>query len=244
MSQLEEMKSCGLVICEDTILVKYWVSQATSMVGQNVGNIDRVLEEDMESKVLKIALMSETIKNNPDGLNQDWGCAKSLAESFGVSRKWAKKIIREMTSQKSPTVIATWSKKKTVVDTIWHGLVQEFCLAKPVCREVPGEGVSIAYGKWTEKFIRQFSIKDIFKLFKLKYPDFEYELCTFYKVVLKNLVKPSLQDVKQNTCPLHENVKWGIKAFNRFVNKNKAKDLRVPSSTLDICLQFICSPDE
>ena len=95
--------------------------------------------------------------------------------------------------------------------------------------------MSVAYGKRSEKF-RQFSIKDIHKLFKLKYPDFDYKLSTFHKLIPKNLVK-------QNICPLHENVKRNVKAFNRFAKKNKLIHLALPSSTLYICRQFICNPN-
>ena len=129
------------------------------------------------------------------------------------------------------------------MDTKWPDLVNEFCFTKPICREAPGERVSVAYGKRSEKFIRQFSIKDIHKLFKLKYPDFDYKLSTFHKLIPKNLVKPSMRDVKQNICRLHENVKRSVKAFNRFAKKNKLMNLALPSSTLDICLQFICNPN-
>ena len=82
-----------MVIFEDTIPVKYWVSQATDMVGQNFGNISRVLEQDMESKVVKIALISETIRrNNPDAVNQN--CQLRV----GISRKLAEKVIQETTN--------------------------------------------------------------------------------------------------------------------------------------------------
>ena len=57
----------------------------------------------------------------------------------------------------------------------------------------------------------------------------------FRKFVPKNLVPPTLRDVKQNVCPL--------KAYNRFLVKNKAKDLQLPVSTIDICLLFICNPN-
>ena len=88
MFQLEECKSCSFVIHECAIPVKYWVDQ-------DAGNIGRVLEQDMESKVLKIALMSKAIKNNPDAVNQDRGCAKALAESFDSSRKLVKKLSKK-----------------------------------------------------------------------------------------------------------------------------------------------------
>ena len=197
----------------------------------------------MGNKILKVALMCESIRSDPATINEDRGCAKSLGESFGVSRKMAKKVIQETASETSPNITASRSRKLTVMDTKWPALITEICLTKPVCQEAPGESMSVAYGKRSKKFITQFSIKDIHKLFKLKYPDFDYGLSTFHKLIPKNLVKPSMRDVKQNTCPMHENVKRSVKAFNHFVKKNKLRNLVLPSSTLDICLQFICNPD-
>ena len=37
-------------------------------------------------------------------------------------------------------------------------------------------------------------------------------------------------------------MKRSIRALHRFFNKNKAKDLIVPTSTTDICLKIICPP--
>lgn len=147
----------------------------------------------------------------------------------------ANKIIQEAKE------IVCRAKQMNVMDSKWPNLVQEFCFTKPICRKAPGETVSVGYGKRSEKFIRQFSTKDIHKLFRLKYPDFHYELTTFRKLIPKNLVKPSMWDIKQNTCPLHENVKRSVKGFNRFARKNKL--ISLPSSTIDICLCLICNPN-
>ena len=172
------------------------------------------------------------------------GALFGLTKSFNVSFKLTKKVVEGTANCKSPQDLAERARKPTVMDTTWPDIVSEFCLTKPICREAPGESVSVGYGKRSEKFIRQFSIAQIFKLFKLKYPDFNYELTTFRKLVPANLVKPSMQDVKQNTCPLHENVKRCIRAFNRFARRNKANNLIIPKSTIDICLELICNPDK
>ena len=184
--------SCGIVIQEEAIPVKYRVAEAAAFVGRNIGQIGNTSEADIDNKMLKVALMSEAVKRNPAAINEDRGCAKSLAESFDISGKIEKKVIQETASETSPKIIASRSKKLTVMDTKWPALVNEFCFTKLICREAPGESVSVAYGKRSEKFIRQFSIKDIHKLFKLKYPDFDY------KLIPKNLVKPSMRDMKQN----------------------------------------------
>ena len=138
--------------------------------------------------------------------------------------------------------MAKKKKRKDIDDTEWPQRITEFCLTKPVCRECPGESVSIGYGERAEKFIRQFSISEIYELFIIKYPEFSYKLSTFRKLVPKNLVQPSLRDVKQNTCRLHKNVKRSVKALNRFFKKNKAKHLLLPTSTIDLSLQIICPP--
>ena len=64
----------------------------------------------------------------------------------------------------------------------------------------------------------------------------------FLALVTKNLVQATLKDVAHNTCLLHENVKRSIKALNRFFKKNKAKDLIIPTSTINVSLKMICSP--
>ena len=101
--------------------------------------------------------------------------------------------------------------------------------------------MSIGYGVRLEKYIRQFSVGEIFNLFRITHPDFPFQLTTFRKHVPKNLVAASLRDVKRNTCPLHENVKRSVSALNRFFIKTKAKE-RVVSSTIDLCLEGICKP--
>ena len=240
--QLDELKSCGLNVHEKAIPVRHRVAEAAAHVGKNIGDIGNTSEKDMDNKILKVSLITETIKKNPEAINRDYGCAKSLATSFGVSEKMAKKLIQEA-NEKSPKEIASRVKKQTIMDSNWPDLVQQFCFTKPICREAPGESVSVAYGKRSEKFIRQFSIKDIHKLFCLKYPQFNYELSTFRKLIPKNLVKPSMRDIKQNTCPLHENVRRSVKGFNRFAKKNKLKNLVLPTSTIDVCLNLICNPN-
>ena len=141
MTQLDELKSCGIVIQEEAIPVKYRVAEAAAFVGRNIGHIGNTSEADID-KVLIVALMSEAVKRNPAANNEDRGCAKSLAECFGVSRKIAKKVIQETASETSQKIIASRSKKLTVMDTKWPALVNEFCFTKPICREAPGECVS------------------------------------------------------------------------------------------------------
>ena len=85
-------------------------------------------------------------------------------------------------------------------------------------------------------------MSEIFDFFVIKHPQFPYEKSTFRTLVPKNLVAPTLRDVKRNVCPIYENVDRAIKAFNQFVRKNKVKELSLPSSTLDICLLMVCIP--
>ena len=75
----------------------------------------------------------------------------------------------------------------------------------------------------------------------MKYRTFPYKLTMFLALVTKNLVQATLKDVVHNTCLLHENVKRSIKALNWFFKKNKAKDLIIPTSTIDASLKMICS---
>ena len=134
------------------------------------------------------------------------------------------------------------NSRLSISDTEWPKVVADFCLDKPICREAPGETVSISYGERAEKYIRQFSVEEIYNFFMIKYPDFPRKLTVFRTLIPKNLVAPTLRDVKGNICPLHENVTRAIRAFNRFSQKNKVKDLSLPKSTIDICLKIICNP--
>lgn len=159
-----------------------------------------------------------------------------------IAFKSAKHLTLASGEGKSKVEMAKKKKRKDIGETEWPHWITEFCLTKPVCRECPGESVSVGYGKRAEKFIQQFSISEIYKLFMMKFPEFSYKLSTFRKLVPKNLVQSSLRDVKQNTCLLHENVKRSVKALNRFFKKNKAKNLLLPTSTIDLCLELICPP--
>ena len=97
----------------------------------------------MDNKILKVALLNETIKKNPEVINTNRGCAKSLATSFGVSTKMAKKVIQEA-NEKSPKEIAIRSKRPTVMDTNWPDLVQQFCLTKHILMDaVVSTGVTV-----------------------------------------------------------------------------------------------------
>ena len=124
----------------------------------------------------------------------------------------------------------------------FYGGFFAFCFTKPICREAPGESVSVKYGDRAEKYIRQFSIQEIFNFFRIKHPDFDHQLSTFRTLVPKNLVPATLRDVKRNTCPIHENVQRCIKAINRFFRKHNAPELVLPKSTLDVSLKLICNP--
>ena len=194
-----------------------------------------------KSKVVKVGLLNKSLEGID--VNQR-GIAHALASSFNIHHTTAKRLITYSAEGRSVTEMTSQSKRKEVNETEWPNIITEFCLTKPICREAPGETVSVGYGQRAEKYIRQFSVSEIYGFFMLKYPKFNYQLSTFRKLVPKNLVVPSLRDVKQNVCPLHENVKRSISAINSFFKKNSAKDLLLPSSTIDICLQIICSPSE
>lgn len=191
------------------------------------------------NKVVKIGVM-EKILDVVDVA--EYGAKTAVADTMKIAFKSAKRLTLASGEGKNKVEMAKKKKKKDIGDTEWPQQIKEFCLTKPVCRECPGESVSIGYGERAEKFIRQFSISEIYELFVMKFPDFPYKLSTFRSLVPKNLVQPSLRDVKQNTCPLHENVKRSVKALNRFFKKNKAKNLLLPTSTIDLCLQIICLP--
>ena len=238
-NKLDELgSSCGITINETHIPSNLRVLKGIDQVVQSVNSLRNL---DTEHKMIKTAVMSETVKKCSISTD-DRGCIQSLVSTFGVHKSTAKRVILDTEKGKSTHDILKRAKRKEVKDTKWPEIIKKFCLTKPICREAPGESVSVSYGERAEKFIRQFSVSEIFNFFLVKHPEFPYQLSTFRTLVAKNLVAPSLRDVKRNTCPLHENVKRCIKALNRFLIKNKAKELCVPQSTLDICLYLICKP--
>ena len=105
---------------------------------------------------------------------------------------------------------------------------------------------NLSGGSWGNSFgqVRQFSVEEIFKLFCQKYKNFPCKLTTFRQYIPKNLVAPSLRDFKQNTRPLHENLRRSIAALNRFFIANKAHDLLIPTSTISLSLLGICKPPD
>ena len=203
------------------------------------------LEEviDFTSDSAKIDVMTNAAKDGKQSIHNR-GDATSLASMFSISRTYASKILKCIDEGTIANLYVKSRKSGGVEQSQWPELIKVFCLTKPVCREVPGETVSIGYGKRAEKYIRQFSIEEIFQLFCLKYKDFPSKLTTFRRFVPKNLVSPSLRDIKRNTCPLHGNLKRSAAALNRFFIKQKAKDLVISSSTIDLCLLGICQPKD
>ena len=153
-------------------------------------------------------------------------------------------MIKDSAEGKTVEELVQPKKRKDINETEWPSIVEEFCLTKPICRKAPGETVSVGYGQRAEKYIRQFSVEEIFAFFMQKHPEFSSCLSTFRRLVPKNLVRPTLRDVKQNTCPLHENVTRSLVAINRFFRKKKVKDMLLPSSTIDVCLEIICRPSD
>lgn len=183
-------------------------------------------------------MITEAIKSPAISEYSGFGCVKTLEDHFSMDHWVAKRVIDGVVNKKkTEKEIVKRASRQDVNDTEWPKIVENFCLTKPICREAPGESVSVSYGQRAEKFIRQFAVEEIFNFFMLKYPDFPYRLP-------KNLVPPSLCDVQRNVCPLHENVKRALKSFNRFMKKNKCKELALPLSTIDICLVMICHPND
>ena len=228
--------SCGIVINPTVLPARVRLSNVFTEEGPGLMQLGNTTPD---FKAVKAAAMAK-VKQLSTLSEKDRGAVHVIASTFGVSEKFAKRVLSS--NETSPVDLIARSKRETAEDTEWPDKVRSFCLTKPICREAPGESVSIAYGKRAEKYIRQFTIKEIFRFFILKHPNFPYQLSTFHTFVPKNLVAPSLRDIKRNTCPIHENVQRSTKAFNRFLKKNKAKDTCIPASTLDICLEYICNP--
>ena len=96
-------------------------------------------------------MVKEAIKGKQD--TYKCGCIKALATTFDMDQNTAKILLEGETAAD----IAS-RNKENVNDTRWPEIIEQFCLAKPICREAPGETVSIEYGKRAEKYIRQFSV--------------------------------------------------------------------------------------
>ena len=231
--QMDTLKLWGIEL--KTELIPAEMRVANVIAEQNVAHLNHTVTEH---KVAKVCLVADAVNS----LSSSKGCARSLSQEFGISRGYAAKILNESVQKKSVTEILKKNSRLSISDTEWPKVVADFCLDKPICREAPGETVSISYGERAEKYIRQFSVEEIYNFFMIKYPDFPRKLTVFRTLIPKNLVAPTLRDVKGNICPLHENVTRAIRAFNRFSQKNKVKDLSLPKSTIDICLKIICNP--
>ena len=226
--------TCGIHICESVIPVKERIQATVSC--QDIQSIGHLTSP---SKIVKVTLMNDSMKSVD---NNERGAVAAVASSFNVSFKSAKRLLTDSKEGKSSAEMIKRKKRADIFETDWPKKIKDFCLTKPICREAPGETVSVAYNVHEQKYIKQFSDSEIFGFFLMKYPDFDYKISTFRKVIPKNLVAATLRDVKQNTCPLHENVKRAVRALNRVLKKYKAKELLLPVSTLDICLALICNP--
>ena len=116
---------------------------------------------------------------------------------------------------------------------------------KPISRVVPGSTISVKYGKRENKYIRNFTIKECFNMFKNEHSNFNYGLPLFSQAIPKNIVSATERDVIQNVCVIHSNVHRQIKALNIFINKNKLdKNLLLPTSTFELICKLICSNSE
>ena len=195
---------------------------------------------EFQSTTAQLFLILRTAKEGNLSVDNR-GDITALAQTFSISRKKAARILQCL---KDGTTDELYShKRKSLKESEWPELIKAFCLTKPICREAPGETVSVSYGERAEKYIRQFSIEEIYGLFRKKYTDFTYKLSSFRKFIPKNLVSPTLRDVKRNVCPIHENLRRSVMALNRFFIKEKKKDLLLSSSTIDLCLMGICHPN-
>ena len=229
--------SCGISISASSLSATARLDLSIDESGVGIAEVGSTTPK---SKLVKVTAMANTIKESSISVS-DRGCVKSLAKTFKVNEKFAKNVV-ENAHDKTPTKIVQRAKIKTIHETEWPEIIKAFCFTKPICREAEGESVSVKYGVRAEKYIRQFSIQEIFNFFRIKHPDFDYQLSTFRTLVPKNLVPATLRDVKRNTCPIHENVKRCIKALNRFFRKHNAPELVLPKSMLDVSLKLICNP--
>ena len=206
-------RTCVITIDASLLPPSAQLDASFSKLSENLANCGHMKgDTPSKSKVVKVSLMSKSLQC----VDLDKrGSAKALADSFNLSWNTARRLIKDSAEGKTVEELVQPKKRKDINETEWPSIVEEFCLTKPICRKAPGETVSVGYGQRAEKYIRQFSVEEIFAFFMQKHPEFSYCLSTFRRLVPKNLVRPTLRDVKQNTCPSHENVTRNLVAINR-----------------------------
>lgn len=152
-NKLEELRSSyGITIDESLIPPSLRISQGIEKVKERVSSLGTL---DSEQKIIKVAVMSETVKESLISTT-DRGCMQSLASSFGVHKRTAKRVILGTGEGKSSLDMLQKAKRNDVNNTKWPEIVRNFCLTKPICREAPGESVSVGYGERAENSFNSF----------------------------------------------------------------------------------------
>ena len=124
---------------DHVIPVSYRISSGLSQVTEKIG-------KDKEAgKVAEVTFISGTLKKSGVS-SKERGIVEAVASSFSTSRDKAKRIIQK--SEEGKTIRQIVERiGKDISMTEWPEKIKTFCLTKPICREAPGETVSVAYGQ-------------------------------------------------------------------------------------------------
>ena len=153
-------ETCGISVNDSVIPLRQRVSVGICSVSQWLESVGHLTSP---SKVVKVSLMNESLK--VVDVHEGRATQAVASSSFNVSFKAAKRLLSGVAGGKTVTEMTAQAKRKNVFDTEWPEKVKVFCLTKPICQEAPGESVSIGYGQRAEKYIRQFSVSEIFSFF-------------------------------------------------------------------------------
>ena len=134
------------------------------------------------------------------------------------------------------------AKSSKFMNSDWPHRIATFMTTQPISKVIPGKTVSVKYGIRANKYVRNFTVKECFDLFKKQFEDFDYGLTIFTQQIPKNVVSPTERDIIQNVCVTHSNINHEIKALNIFIQKKHLdKSLMLPTSTFELISNVICS---
>lgn len=108
----------------------------------------------------KMELILNTVKQGKMSVNNR-GDASALADTFSITNKFAKRILQRVHNGMEDELFGKRRKRGSLDDSQWPELIKVFCLSKPICREAPGETVSVKYGSFQSRKFSSFSVRNI-----------------------------------------------------------------------------------
>ena len=145
-------ETCGVVLDSSLLSVSLQLDLNITKFSQNLKEIGHMKTPltPTKSMVLKVGMVSKSLENCD---KEQRGVNRALRDSFNIGYRTAKRLIVGYSEGLSVENLVTRKRRKDVTDTEWPHTVHDFCLTKPICREAPGESVSVGYGQRAEKYV-------------------------------------------------------------------------------------------